>query len=538
MSGGGLNRDAALERVRQAGALWDILVIGGGATGVGIAMDAASRGFQTLLVEQSDFGKGTSSRSTKLVHGGVRYLEQGNLTLVRDALRERACLRRNAPHLVKDLPFLIPCKGRWERFYYGLGIKLYDLLAGAQGFGRSHAISLDKAKAMAPALRPEVLSGGVVYHDGQFDDARLLINMVRTAADQGGCLVNYLGVEQLTFDSQQRIDGVIAIDNETGEAIRIKSRCVVNATGPFSDSIRKLENPSCEKMIAASQGVHVVLPKRFYPGGAAMIVPKTADGRVVFMIPWYEHVLIGTTDTAIRDVGLEPEAHPSEIDFLLDTAADYLVEPPKRRDLTAVFTGIRPLVKDSRHSRTASLSRDHLIQVSQQRLVTIAGGKWTTYRKMAEDCVDRVITAFDFKPRPCRTRALMIHGANASRQEANASHEANTPQQATEPRAYYGTDLALVQQLESQSPKLAEALSPDLSIRSSDVIWAVRQEMARTVDDVLARRTRSLFCDARSSLQVMPRVVALMADELGRDLSWCESQQREFRQIASHFLPE
>jgi glycerol-3-phosphate dehydrogenase len=532
MSGGGLNRDAALERIRHTDSPWDILVIGGGATGVGIAMDAASRGFQTLLVEQSDFGKGTSSRSTKLVHGGVRYLEQGNLTLVRDALRERACLRRNAPHLVKDLPFLIPCKGRWERFYYGLGLKLYDLLAGGQGFGRSHAISLEKAKAMAPALRPEVLSGGVVYHDGQFDDARLLINMVRTAADQGGCLVNYLGVEQLTFDSQQRIDGVIAIDHETGEAIKIKSRCVVNATGPFSDSIRKLENPSCEKMIAASQGVHVVLPKRFYPGGAAMIVPKTADGRVVFMIPWHDHVLIGTTDTAIRDVGLEPEAHPSEIDFLLDTAADYLVEPPQRCDITAVFTGIRPLVKDARHSRTASLSRDHLIQVSAQGLVTIAGGKWTTYRKMAEDCVDRVITAFDFKSRPCRTRSLMIHGANA------IGHEANASRQEAESRSYYGTDLAAVQRLESQSPRLAEALSPDLPIRPSDVIWAVRHEMARTVDDVLARRTRSLLCDARSSLQVMPCVVALMADELGRDLSWCESQQNEFRKIAGHFLPE
>lgn len=521
----GLNRHSALERIRQADTPWDILIIGGGATGVGIAVDAASRGFRTVLVEQSDFGKGTSSRSTKLIHGGVRYLQQGNLMLVRDALRERDYLRKNAPHLVKEMPFLIPCRNNWERFYFWCGLKIYDMLAlGHRRFSGSYGVSRSKAKKMVPALQAGVLNGGVVYHDGQFDDARLLINMVRTASDNGGCLVNYAPVRRLLFNDQKHVIGAQIVDHETGEELQIRSRCVINATGPFSDDIRKMGDSKSDPIIAASQGVHVVLPRRFYPGRNATIVPKTADGRVVFLIPWHDRVIVGTTDTAINQVQLEPTPQEQEVDFLLNTVNDYLEIQPTREDLRAVFTGTRPLVKNNRKIRTASLSRDHVVKVSRQRLVTIAGGKWTTFRRMAEDCIDRVINEFQLEPLPCKTKTLPIHGS------------AINPGDMADERSYYGADLTQVQTLERQIPKGSELLHPDLALRTVDIIWAVRQEMARTVDDVLARRTRSLFCDARAAIEVAPQVVSLMAKEMGTDERWCERQLSEFRDVANHFL--
>lgn len=520
-----LDRGTLLDRIRSEDEPWDLLVIGGGATGVGVAIDGASRNLRTLLLEQSDFGKGTSSRSTKLVHGGVRYLQQGNVTLVRDALRERALLRRNAPHLVHDMPFLIPCHSQWERFYYGVGLKIYDLLASGRSFGRSHGVSAKGALEIVPALRTGGIRAGVVYHDGQFDDARLLINMVRTAHDQGACMINYLRVAGLTIGQGDRISGVTAVDGETGESFDLRARCVINAAGPFCDAVRRLDDADCPSMIAASQGVHLVLPRRLFPGNAAMIVPKTSDGRVIFIIPWHDKAIVGTTDTAIDQVTLEPQPQTHEIEFLLETAAGYLAEPPTAADILSVFTGIRPLVKDDRSTRTASLSRDHVIRVSSRGLVTITGGKWTTVRKMAEDCVNRAMEVAGLEAAPCRTQHLSIHGSQEN------------PDRSDDPRSYYGSDLKRIDQLEADSPELKRRLSPELALRASDIVWAVRYEMARTLDDVLARRSRSLFLDTRATMAIAGETARLMADELGRDEDWVRQQEQEFSEIARHFMP-
>jgi glycerol-3-phosphate dehydrogenase len=524
MTSADFHRNASIHRIQQQHEPWDLVVIGGGATGVGVAMDAASRGLRVVLLEQSDFGKGTSSRSTKLVHGGVRYLQQGNIALVRDALRERSLLKQNAPHLVRDLPFLIPCRNWWQRFYYGVGLKAYDLLASGQGFGRSHQASLGDAIRMAPTLNRDRAVGGVIYHDGQFDDARLLINMARTANDLGACLANYVRVTGFAVDGTGKVDGVNAVDEETGEHLAIAARCIVNAAGPFCDLIRRMEDSTCEPMIATSQGVHLVLPRRFFPADAALIVPKTSDGRVIFLIPWHNHVVVGTTDTAIAVPSLEPQPQAGEVDFLLETLSAYLTEPPKASDVLSVFTGIRPLVRSGRLSRTSSLSRDHVIRVSERGLITITGGKWTTVRKMAEDCVDRVISEAALPDRPCRTKQLAIHGATNDRELMSDA------------RAYYGTDLRQVRDLETAAPELMGLLHENLDLRRSDVVWAVRHEMARTVDDVLARRSRSLFLNASAALSIATEVARIMAKELEKDETWCSHQLREFTAIAQHFM--
>ncbi|QEG38255.1 glycerol-3-phosphate dehydrogenase/oxidase [Roseimaritima ulvae] len=501
---------------------WDLVIIGGGATGVGTALDAASRGLDVVLLEQSDFGKGTSSRSTKLVHGGVRYLQQGNITLVRDALRERSLLRNNAPHLVHDMPFLIPCRNLWQRFFYGVGLKVYDLLATRKSFGKSHGVSGGQAVRQVPTIRRELLSSGVIYHDGQFDDARLLINMAQTAHEQGATLLNYFAVTGLTKNAKGKISGVVAEDRETSEAFEIAARCVVNAAGPFCDAVRRLDDQDCERMVAASQGVHIVLPRSFFPGDTALIVPKTSDGRVLFMIPWHDHTLVGTTDTSIPTATLEPTAQEDEIQFLLDTTAEYLNQAPTRADVLSVFVGIRPLVKGDKSARTASLSRDHVIRASDSGLLTITGGKWTTVRKMSEDCVDRVIEATGLTAQPCPTKELHLHGYLQRPEDS--------------PRGYYGSDLAELQLLESETPELSVPLHEGLTLHGSDVVWAVRQESARTVEDVLARRARSLFLNAPAAVEVAPKVAELMAAELGQDAAWCEDQVSQFNATAKHYL--
>ncbi len=525
MTSGGMKREDSIQRLRQRTTPWDMVVIGGGATGVGVALDAASRDLDVLLLEQSDFGKGTSSRSTKLIHGGVRYLRQGNITLVRDALRERTCLRNNAPHLVHDMPFLIPCHNLWQRFFYGVGLKVYDFLAVRNSFGRSHGVSTDQATKLVPALRRERLRGGVVYHDGQFDDSRLLLNMARTAHDHGACLLNYMAVTELMKSDAGRITGVKAVDQETTENFEIDARCVINAAGPFCDSVRQLDDANCETMIAPSQGVHLVLPRSFFPGDTAMIVPKTSDGRVIFIIPWHDHTIVGTTDTPIPEATLEPSPKADEIQFLLQTTAQYLAKSPAIGDVLSVFTGIRPLVKGDKSSRTASLSRDHVIRVSPSGLITITGGKWTTVRKMGEDCVDRAVKEAGLTSGECKTQSLKLHGYT----EQPLKHE---------PRAFYGADLDAIAKLESDLPELAQPLSESLSIRKSDIVWAVRNEMARTVEDVLARRTRALFLNAAAALAIAPEVAQLMGAELGKDDSWCQAQQMDFASVAAHYIPK
>jgi glycerol-3-phosphate dehydrogenase len=498
-------------------------IIGGGATGVGVAVDAASRGYAVVLLEQSDFGKGTSSRSTKLVHGGVRYLQQGNLALVMEALKERGILLKNAPHLVRDLPFVVPNYVWWEAPFYGLGLKVYDMLAGQYGFGRSRLLSRQEVLERIPTLNPEGLRGGVSYHDGQFDDARLLINLAQTAAEHGACLLNYASVKNLVKDKDGVAAGLGFRDEETGQDHTLSARCVISATGPFSDQVRRLDDSEAEPMVAPSQGVHIVLEKSFLPGETAIMVPHTPDGRVMFAIPWHQHTLVGTTDTPITNIDLEPRPTEGEIDFIIETAGDYLAKRPRRQDILSVFTGIRPLVNPGRTSSTSVLSREHTISISKSGLLMIVGGKWTTYRKMAEDCVDHAIVLARVDERPCVTRDLPIHGARQIGKSEGALDA-------------YGSDATPIEELQDKHPELSRSLHSELPITGAQVLWAVRSEMARTLDDVLARRTRALFLNVRATLAMAPTVARLMASELGRDQSWQERQLQEFNWIASHFV--
>ena len=382
-----MNRDEMIDRIRSSDAAWDFVIVGGGATGLGVAVEAASRGYRTLLLEGSDFAKGTSSRSTKLVHGGVRYLRQGNVSLVLEALKERGRLLRNASHLVRDLPFVVPVYDWWEGPFYGIGLRLYDLLAGREGFGPSMNLSREETLARLPTIEPDGLRGGVVYYDGQFDDARLAINLAQTAADLGATVLNYARVVGLTRNDDF-VDGAVFVDEETGQEHEVGARVVVNATGVFTDSVRRMADPSVTPMVQASQGVHVVVDASFMPGDTAIMVPETDDGRVLFAIPWHDRVVIGTTDTPVDEPSLEPRPLPEELEFILHHAAQYLTKDPHPEDVLSTFAGLRPLV-GSGDDETAEISRDHTVHISRGGLVTITGGKWTTYRKMAEDTVDR-----------------------------------------------------------------------------------------------------------------------------------------------------
>jgi glycerol-3-phosphate dehydrogenase len=509
--------------LRDGGGAWDFVIVGGGATGLGTAIDAASRGYRTLLLEGSDFAKGTSSRSTKLVHGGVRYLRQGNLALVLDALRERGLLLQNAPHLVRNLPFVVPVYDWWEGPFYGIGLKMYDLLAGRQGFGRSRTLPREETLALIPTLEPEGLTGGVIYHDGQFDDARLAINMAQTAAEQGAVLVNYMGVVAL-LKRDGEVSGVRARDVESGEEWEIGARVVINATGVYADGVRRMDDADAPPMIKPSQGVHVVLDRAFLPGDTAIMVPKTDDGRVLFAIPWLGRTLVGTTDTPVDGTPLEPRPLREELDFLLAHAARYLTRDPTPDDVLSTFAGLRPLVSESGSAGgTAALSRDHTLHVSASGLLTVAGGKWTTYRRMAEDTVDQAALLAGLEERPSVTRALPIHGHHPDAERFGAL-------------ASYGSDAEAVAALLRENPAWGEALHPRYATRAGEVVWAVRREMARTVDDFLARRTRLLLLDARASMEMAAAVAALMARELGRDRTWEEAQVAAFHDIARGYL--
>ena len=506
---------------------WDIIVIGGGATGVGVAIDAAARGYDVLLVEQSDFGKGTSSRSTKLAHGGVRYLEQGNIGLVMEALKERGLLLQNAPHIVHDLAFVVPNYDWWEAPFYGLGLRLYQLLAGKYGFGVSRILSKEETLKYLPTLKTEGLRGGAVYYDGQFDDARLLIHMVATAFEQGATLLNYIEVTGLTKDAQGFVNGVSARDVETGNEFRASAKVVVNATGAFSDLLRLKAEPSAAPMIAPSQGIHLVFESSLLQGQSAIMVPHTSDGRVLFAIPWHSRTLVGTTDTPIAAATLEPVAMEQEIDFILATAAQYLTKAPTRKDVLSVFAGVRPLVGatggTSGGVKTAALSRDHVIHIDRSGLVTVCGGKWTTYRHMAEDCVDQAATLAQLPERPCVTHHLRIHGFHEGAKELGSL-------------SVYGSDAYEIRKLIEADASLSEPLYAALPYIKAEVIWAVRQEMARTVEDVLARRTRALFLNARGALAMSPAVASLMASELGWDEATRTKQLAKFHDVASNYV--
>jgi glycerol-3-phosphate dehydrogenase len=512
---------------------WDMIVVGGGATGVGVAIDAAARGYDVLLLEQSDFGKGTSSRSTKLAHGGVRYLEQGNIGLVMEALKERGLLLQNAPHLVHDLAFVVPNYDWWEAPFYGLGLKLYQLLAGKYGFGISRILSKEETLEHLPTLKTEGLRGGAVYYDGQFDDARLLIHMVATAFERGATLLNYVEVTGLTKDAQGFVDGITARDLETGSEFRATAKVVINATGAFTDLLRLKAEPDAKPMIVPSQGIHLVFDSSFLQGESAIMVPHTSDGRVLFAIPWHGHTLVGTTDTPVAAATLEPVAMKHEIEFILATAGQYLTKAPTRDDVLSVFAGIRPLVRATGVTNTAALSRDHVIHIDRSGMVTICGGKWTTYRHMAEDCVDQAATLAQLPEKPCVTHHLRIHGFRDVAKEDPAKEDAAKQLGSLE---VYGSDAYEIRKLIGTDAGLGEPLHVALPYVKAEVIWAVRQEMARTVEDILARRTRALFLNAGAALAMAPAVADLMASELGWDEVTRTKQLAAFRDVASNYV--
>lgn len=519
-----MKRETIIKSIRKKVKLWDVTVIGGGATGLGIAVDAASRGYRTLLLEQSDFAKGTSSRSTKLVHGGVRYLQQGDIALVFEALKERGLMFRNAPHLVTNQAFVIPSYDWWGGPFYTVGLKVYDIMAGKLGLGPSRMLNREEAIEALPTVERTDLKGGTVYHDGQFDDSRMAISLAQTCIDYGGSVLNYCKVSGLV-KTGDLVSGVTAVDVLTGEEFRINSKVVVNATGVFVDDILQLDEPGAKQTIIPSQGIHLVLSRDFLPNDSAVMVPHTPDGRVMFAVPWHNHVVVGTTDTLVNTHSLEPVAMESEIDFLLETAGQYLTKHPSREDVLSVFAGLRPLAKpDDDKKETKEISRGHKIAISLSGLITITGGKWTTYRKMAEDVVEKVIMLGGLPERECITRYMPIHGY---RMDIDPY---------TDPMAPYGTDKENVLALEEDNPDWEGFLSEELQIRKSQVIWAVREEMAQTVEDVLARRTRALFLNAKESIRLAPKVAEMMAKEMKKDAVWIDQQISDFNEIAKNYV--
>ena len=523
-----MNRDQLLRKFKnEQDKIWDIIVIGGGATGLGTALDGCTRGYKTLLLEQSDFAKGTSSRSTKLVHGGVRYLAQGDISLVLEALHERGLLRQNAPHLVKNQKFIIPNYTWWSGPFFTVGMKVYDMMSGKLGLGSSERISKEETLKAIPNLDEKDLIGGVIYYDGQFDDSRLAINLAQTIIENDGVALNYFKVSNLLKDNDGLICGVRAKDMESGEEFEIKSKSVVKATGVFADDILKMNYPKAKKMIRPSQGVHIILDRSFLEGDAAIMIPKTSDGRVLFAVPWHKKVILGTTDTPIEEHSLEPKALDEEIDFILNTAAQYLKKDPTKKDVLSVFAGLRPLAapEDDEGKETKELSRGHKLIVSLSGLVTITGGKWTTYRKMAEDTIDKaiLIAGLDFKK--CVTKNMPIHGY--VKQTDYSDH-----------MYIYGSDRMKLLKLISQNPELSEKLHDNLPFLKGEVLWAVRHEMARNVDDVLARRVRALFLDARASIAMAKEVAVIIAKELGYNKKWIKNQVKEYTALAKSYLLE
>lgn len=477
---------------------FDICIIGGGATGLGTALDAASRGLKTVLFEQHDFASGTSSRSTKLVHGGVRYLQQGNIKLVMEALKERGLLLRNAPHLVHNQKFVIPNYKWWEKTFYGIGLKIYDKMSGKLGLGPSRFLSREETLQLAPTLDPADLKGGVLYHDGQFDDARLAISIAQTATQYGAVVLNYFPVKGL-LKMQKKVCGVWGKDSLTGNEYEVKSKVVINATGVFTDGIMKMDDAKHKSIIRPSQGIHLVVDKEFLPGDTAIMIPRTDDGRVLFAVPWYDKIVLGTTDTPVNDISSEPFPLTEEIEFILSHIGRYLTKDPQLSDVRSMFAGLRPLVK-GKTKNTAALSRDHFITVSGSGLITITGGKWTTYRKMAEDVVNIATKEQSIKSGHCITKELRLAGHNMTLPPAEISY-------------------------------LNEAELKTIIKKS------VQQEMCMTTEDFLSRRTRQLLLNATIAKEKAPLVATLMAEELKKDDAWVQAEINTFKLIANNYLP-
>ncbi len=521
------NRQEQIELLKTNNT-FDIIVVGGGASGLGIAVDAASRGFKVVLFEAYDFAKGTSSRSTKLVHGGVRYLAQGNIKLVKDALKERGLIEKNVNHLFKRQTFLIPNYAYWDKYYYGIGLKVYDWLSSNLSIGKSEIVSADEASGHIKELKTEGLTGGVTYLDGQFDDARLALNLAQTAVEQGAIVLNYFKVTDFIKNEDDYIEGVTVLNTEAKESIAVKSKVVVNATGVFSNKILKLAGRKKKSLkIVPSQGVHLVFDRSFLRGDTALMVPETSDGRVLFAIPWHNKVLVGTTDTPVKNPKFEPRALKEEIDFILATMAEYFPKAPTSEDVLSVFAGLRPLVApEGDKSNTKEISRSHQIIHSESGLLTIVGGKWTTYREMSEDVVDEVIKVHRLTESEAKTETLKIHGSIPKENQGLINKNL----------WYYGNDAIMLQSFMESKKEYDTLLHPNYEFRRGQVYWAVRKEMARTVEDVLARRMRLLFLDARAAIASSEEVANIMQVELNKSTAWKNQQLKEFKSLAQGYL--
>ena len=517
-----MNRTESLRRLSARTEPFDIAIIGGGSSGFGVALEAQARGLSVVLLDKSDFGKGTSSRSTKLLHGGVRYLAQGQVRLVFEALGERGLLLKAAPHLSAVQRFVIPIYSRYERLKYTTGLKVYDLMSGRLRIGRSRFVNREDTLRRLPNVRPEGLLGGVIYHDGQFDDARLLIAIARTCFDMGACLLNHAKVKALTKDGKGRITGLRAKDELDERNYHVKARMVVNATGVFADKILRMDTPGAARSIKPSQGIHLVLDHDFLGGADALMIPATSDGRVLFIVPWQGKLIVGTTDTLRHKPSLEPQALEEEIDFVLDNAAQYLRRKPTRADVRSVFVGLRPLAMPKEGgTKTKEVSRSHKVIISDSGLVSIVGGKWTTFRKMGEDTVQAFAQISGAALPPRSHFPKDFHGA-APRTEGHLNA--------------YGSDAPAIRELQAASAKFAARLHPDHPYTAAEVVWAARHEMAMTVEDVLARRLRLLLLDARAAVEAAPAVAEILAAELGKDHKWIRTELEDFSKIARKYL--
>jgi glycerol-3-phosphate dehydrogenase len=517
-----MKREKLINNLKQD-IIWDVIIIGGGATGLGAAVESTTRGYKTLLLEQLDFTIGTSSRSTKLVHGGVRYLEQGDISMVFEALNERGLLLKNAPHLVKNQTFLIPSYALWHKPFYTLGLVIYDILSGRKSFGKSRPFSRKNTINKMPNLIRKNLRGGITYHDGQFDDARLGLNLAQTAIDNGATVLNYIKVTDLQKEDN-KITGVLAKNQETGEVYKIKSKAVINATGVFVDDILKKDNPNTKKIVKPSQGVHIVIDKEFLQSDYALLIPKTKDGRVLFAVPWHDKVILGTTDEPKEKPEIEPKATDKEIDFILETASRYLIKKPTRKDIKSVFAGLRPLAAPDEEENTKEISRTHKIIVSDSNLISVIGGKWTTYREMGEDIIDKLQKTIRLPKKESITENLKIHGYQKNSNLNN-------------PLYFYGSDQDKINELINKDNTLSELLSKKLNIIKAQVVFAVKNEFARNTYDVLARRTRSLFLDVEESIKIAPQVIKIIAKELNKDNKWQKEELKRFIKIAEGYLP-
>lgn len=520
-----MKRNELISKISDESKVWDMIVIGGGATGLGVALDATLRGYSVSMLEQHDFAKCTSSRSTKLVHGGVRYLQKGDVALVREALIERGRLKHNAPHLVKDQIFVIPNYTHFDNLLYTCGLTLYDILSwGGLSLGRSLFISKKKTSKYLPTITQKGLKGGVIYHDGQFDDSRLAVNLAQSCAEKGGCPINHMKVTGILHNETGGVSGVIAEDMESNKKFQIKAKSVINATGVFVDDIIQMDKASDHRLVKPSQGVHLVFDKSFLNSDYALMIPSTSDGRVLFAVPWHNKIVVGTTDIVRGKAELEPIPLEEEIDFIMNTAGIYMTKKPERKDILSVFAGQRPLAAPKKEGQsTKEISRSHKIIVSENKLITITGGKWTTYRRMAEDTVDQAIKLGLIERRKCISKNFKIHGYKTNPDLSNHMY-------------VYGSDMAEIEKLKGQDSMMAKKIHPDYNYTVAEVVWAVREEMARSIEDVLSRRVRLLVIDARAAIAAAPQVAQVMAVELGFGEEWIKKQLQSFYILAENFI--